>query len=44
MSRTRPLSEVKAKLSEIIDEITTAKERVIQVISIDHRADIYRPR
>jgi prevent-host-death family protein len=28
MSRTLPLSEVKAKLSEVVDEITTTHERV----------------
>lgn len=28
MSRTLPLSEVKAKLSEVIDEIVTTQERV----------------
>ena len=28
MSRTLPLSEVKAKLSEVVDEIVTTQERV----------------
>jgi prevent-host-death family protein len=28
MSRTLPLSEVKAKLSEVIDEVVTTQERV----------------
>ncbi len=28
MSRTLPLSEVKAKLSEVVDEIATTQERV----------------
>ncbi len=47
MSETLPLAEIKAHLSEVVDRVVNEiddDERVVSVLRIDHRADVYRPR
>ncbi|MCP4306088.1 MAG: type II toxin-antitoxin system Phd/YefM family antitoxin [bacterium] len=40
MSRTLPLSEVKAKLSEVVDEVVTTQERVTVTRNGPSRRDL----
>ena len=39
VSEQMPLADVKNRLSEVVD-----RRRLVTVIAIEHRSDIYRPR